>query len=432
MLAWIVAATIAGAGAGPAAAGWDEDYSLMSNGSYVLSVVALESGTGVAVGMVDLGGSQKSFVSLSSTPGSWNQVYEESSGLIMDAWFEDASTGFIGGLAMASLLDMGAFIRKTTDGGHTFTDVVIPESSGLLEADLVTDLYFTPGGTGFALTGSGAVWRSDDAGSSWVETPMPTSGPTWADVHFADASSGFLVGAVPADDGGDDDWASDGDRGSPSQGTVLRTDDGGASWQVAVSGLAVDLTGVVALPGGRGIVVGYDAGGARAYHTADGGQTLEPATLPTDGEGRGVDYLSAVTAPCGNQAWAVGAIYTDESGETGISAILFSSDGGRTWALDPWPQDFVDGMLDMRQYHTLFDVDFAGPDLGLAGGTEVSVLRYTGEGLECSDLAEDPAGGGDGGGGCSCGEEGETTAARSAVLPALALGALAALRIRRR
>lgn len=416
----------------PAQAGWDEDYSLMSSGSYVLSVVALEGGTGIATGFMDMGSSQSGFVSVSTSPGAWTPVFQGDSAMIMDAWFDDASTGFIAGMEMASLLDVGAFIKRTTDGGYTFTDVTIPEGGGLMDADIVMDIYFSPGGTGWALMGSGAVWRSDDGGMSWTETAMPTTGPIWSDVHFADADSGFIVGAIPAvDEGGDDDW----DRGSPSQGTVLRTADGGASWQVVASGMAVDLTGGFFFSATRGIVVGYDEGGARIYHTSDGGQTLEPASLPTDAEGRGVDYLSAVSAPCGNQAWAVGAIHTDETGETGVTAILFSDDGGHSWSLDPWPQDFADGMFDMTQYHTLFALDFGGADFGLAGGTEVSVLRYTGEGMECTDLAEDPLGDDDGGaGGCNCGsdEDDGATASRAHALPALALAALAALRIRRR
>lgn len=423
-----VAAVLLSAAAGGAAAGeWAEETSVFSNTSAVLAVDVVDGSHEYAVGMMDTG-SSVGVVLQSSGSGSWSQVFQQNDTLIACVAFTDATTGFIGGLSMSGF-NIQPFIKKTTSGGSSWTDTTIPGGWG----DLVTDIAFAPGGDGFALLGSGVLLRSTDGGDSWSEVSLPVDGPAWNAVTFVDADTGWIVGAVAGEEEGDDDtWKDDG-RGPPSQGTVLRTTDGGASWTAVTEGLAVDLQDAVLLTASRGIVVGYDEGGAVAYTTEDGGETLEPASLPTDGEGRGVDFLHGVSAPCGNQIWAVGAICTTTSCETGLTAILFSEDGGRSWSLDPWPQAFAESQWDLWQYHTLMDVDFAGPDRGIAGGTELSVLGYTGSGMECTPPEQDPLGDDDGGpAACDCEDDSETARRGTATSAALALAGLAALGLRLR
>ena len=386
----------------PATAGaeWGEQTSIMSNTSLVMRLSAVDETHAFAAGSMDLSGSQYGVV-LSTTDGaSWTQVYQGSNALIGGLWFESASSGYIGGLTIdGSTFQMAPFIQRTSDGGTSFTPCEVPSSGAYFDEAMVMDIVFTSAGTGWAVVATGALWRSDDGGTTWIEASVPVEGATVASAHFLDDERGWLIGHT----GG-------GDGGGPPSGMVLRTTDGGDSWQASITDVAAQLSAAHFFNGDHGIVVGSEQHEGRIYTTADGGETLQQVALPTDAEGRTPNLISDVTAPCANQAWAVGAIYTDASGETGISSILFSEDGGQTWSLDPWPQEVAESMWDLWQYHTLMTVAFAGPDTGWTGGSELSVVGYDGNGMDCIPPEDAPfLGGGDedGEGGCDCDVRGE-------------------------
>ena len=100
----------------------------------------------------------------------------------------------------------------------------------------------------FAVGERGHILHSDDDGRSWVQSPAPASASLTA-VYFADDKRGWAVGHVE---------------------TILRTEDGGASWQLAhfEPDNPQPLLDVVFTDASRGIAVG--AYGV-IYVTADGG-----------------------------------------------------------------------------------------------------------------------------------------------------------------
>lgn len=114
----------------------------------------------------------------------------------------------------------------------------------------------------FAVGERGHILYSDDAGKTWIQSPVPASATLTA-VHFADKKHGWAVGHVEA---------------------ILATSDGGESWRLThfEPGNPQPLLDVAFADAARGVAVG--AYGVM-YVTADGGSVwsqvpFEPDALP--------------------------------------------------------------------------------------------------------------------------------------------------------
>lgn len=114
----------------------------------------------------------------------------------------------------------------------------------------------------FAVGERGHILHSDDAGKTWVQSPVPASATLTA-VYFADDKHGWAVGHVEA---------------------ILATSDGGESWRLThfEPGNPQPLLDVAFADTARGVAVG--AYGV-VYVTADGGSVwsqvpFEPEALP--------------------------------------------------------------------------------------------------------------------------------------------------------
>jgi photosystem II stability/assembly factor-like uncharacterized protein len=101
-------------------------------------------------------------------------------------------------------------IVLSRDGGKTWRKVARPSKRlRIQDIDLVTQ------STAFLLDQDGRLWRTQDSGKSWVERPA-TGTEVGYDISFADTRNGFLS----VTEFGDDD-----------HGFVLRTGDGGKTWE---------------------------------------------------------------------------------------------------------------------------------------------------------------------------------------------------------
>lgn len=107
-----------------------------------------------------------------------------------------------------------------------------------------------------------------------------------------------------------------------SGGTVLRTVDGGASWQrlVVPGAESLDLRSVVAFSADVALVANAGAP-ARIFRTEDGGRTWRMVHEDTRPE----IFLDALVSHDGVECWSVG----DPIG--GAFVLLHSGDGGRSW-----------------------------------------------------------------------------------------------------
>ena len=174
---------------------------------------------------------------------------------------------------------------------------------------------------GWALQGNRLLWTAD-TGQSWQEvTPAGTSSLEILAAHFADARSGWLVSRAMLPDGQD-------------ALSILRTVDGGASWEISALPEASRKPGIPASAAYLDFVdqqVGFlavklQSGSSfslgRLYFTQDGGRTWEERSLPLGEAVRFTDSLHGWVSggPDGEQRYA-------------------TSDGGLTW------QPLVDGLL---------------------------------------------------------------------------------------
>jgi len=138
------------------------------------------------------------------------------------------------------------------------------------------------------------------------QNPLP-QGNSLSDIAFFDANTGVAVG---------------------SYGTILRTTDGGVTWEVRSSGMTTNLYAVATTDGGIGVAVGESG---IILQTTDGGATwasrssgvvvrLSDVAFAAAREGIGSDTFAN-----GPIAIAVGW-YRDHSG-----VVLRSTDGGQSW-----------------------------------------------------------------------------------------------------
>ncbi|MEM1321100.1 MAG: YCF48-related protein [Bacteroidota bacterium] len=132
--------------------------------------------------------------------------------------FANEDVGYVGSL-------MGSFggppsnarIFKTEDGGASWTDLtaaISPEPIGICGLSVVDEQ--TVYGCG-AFYGPARVYKSLDGGASWTTIDLSGLATNVVDLHFFTADFGFVIGAGTTPTSG---------------GVILRTEDGGANWEV--------------------------------------------------------------------------------------------------------------------------------------------------------------------------------------------------------
>ena len=181
-------------------------------------------------------------------------------------------------------------LRRTDDGGRNWVDCALPEQGVFSLAVSAAD------GAVFAGTEPSRLFRSDDRGERWRELDglleLP-SRPTWSfpprpwtshvrwiapSPHHADL---ILVGI--------------------ELGGLMRSTDGGASWQDHRPGAQRDVHSLAWHPRVRGRA--YEAGGGGAAFSEDAGESWQPAD---DGRDRNYTWSVAVD-PDDPELWYISA-----------------------------------------------------------------------------------------------------------------------------
>jgi photosystem II stability/assembly factor-like uncharacterized protein len=207
-------------------------------------------------------------------------------------------------------------VRRSDDGGRTWVDCALPESGVFSLAISAAD------GAVYAGTEPSRLFRSDDDGASWRELEalleLP-SRPTWSfpprpwtshvrwiapSPHEADL---LLVGI--------------------ELGGLMRSSDGGASWQDHRPGAQRDVHSLAWHP--RLLGRAYEAGGGGAAFSNDAGESWQPAD-----EGRDRHYTWSVAVdPDDPDLWYVSASTGPYAahGRGDPQAFIYRRQAGEHW-----------------------------------------------------------------------------------------------------
>jgi photosystem II stability/assembly factor-like uncharacterized protein len=301
--------------------------------------------------------------------GGWQSTQHAPAGTALSAIFFVEKRGWVGG-------DNG-FISATDDAGKTWTT----QASGAKDA--INDIFFLDKNEGYFLAGAG-IYATGDGGKTWAHryTCKPESfNATAAElytVRFVNKKRGWALGSLSVKE---DDEAE-----KVVDSLLLRTEDGGATWQrwrvpVTEELIHFELSGDkrLWLVGANGTVIYTDSNGeswqiqrtntqATLYHvdfrnekigfvvgqkgallrTLDSGETWIPVMLPVQ------NTLLSVAIVNEDEIWA--------AGRGGV--ILRTTDGGVTWT----PQN-------SRTRNNLYALVF-DKKMGWAVGADGIVLQY--------------------------------------------------------
>ncbi len=196
-----------------------------------------------------------------------------------------------------SPMEGGAAAWKTTDGGKTWSRVVLGGGGGAVfevHRDAVYELS------------QGRVFRSTDAAAHWTELGRVTASSShlWALTLAVDPSSPDLI------------FVGLGYQGREPDGGVMKSTDGGATW--TPSGLTGSTVYTLRFaPDETGAL--YAAGSSGLHRTTDGGRTwtaVGPGGVPAR-------HMTVAIDPRDP-----GRIFVGTSGSRGI---YLTTDGGATW-----------------------------------------------------------------------------------------------------
>jgi photosystem II stability/assembly factor-like uncharacterized protein len=143
------------------------------------------------------------------------------------------------------------------------------------------DVQFVGSKDGYAVGDHGVVWRTSDAGASWQFVSTPTRG-SLRSVALLTNQVAWIAGV---------EWVP---YARVPVGVLLRTTDGGRTWQPLGDGRLPALEYVRFFDLDEGVVVGRSspAGPAGVWRTADGGKTWQPVSGPTTQGWRSARFLA--------------------------------------------------------------------------------------------------------------------------------------------
>ncbi len=249
----------------------------------------------------------------------------------------------------------GGTYLKTTNGGAHWTAAQVPgaESLDFRDVHAVDErmAYLLSAGTG----DKARIYKTTDGGAHWtLQLTNPDAQGFFDALAFWDAARGIAIGD-PVD----------------GRFAVFTTDDGGAHWQRRQGPEALPGEGAFAASGTCLIARGardawIGTGGARVFHSADGGLAWHVSSTPMrhDKPSAGIFSLAFSDARHGV---AVGGDYAKDQENRGNIAV--TSDGGRTWSEPPsHPAGFRSAVAWVPDRKLWIAVGTSGSDLSRDGG----------------------------------------------------------------
>jgi len=260
----------------------------------------------------------------------------------------------------------GTFV-VTTDGGETWKASTVP---GAADLDFRGIHAFDPKTVILMSAGSGEksrLYKTTDGGATWkLLYTNPDPAGFFDAIAFWDAKHGILLG-------------------DPVHGhfVILTTDDGGQTWEDrkapriwerSAMPLALLGEGAFAASNSSLVVLGANEawfgtggrGGARVFHTLDGGKTwtIGATTIKSENENAGI-FSMGFSDPL--HGIAVGGDHTQPQSKT--NTISVTSDGGKKWS-SPFstPNGYRSGVLYLPDQKLWIAVGTNGSDVSPDGG----------------------------------------------------------------
>jgi len=250
-------------------------------------------------------------------------------------------------------LTPGYVLWQTNDGGMTLQNITDRVGLG---ADLgICGLWVVNENVVYGVGryyGPARLYMTKDGGLTWTVRNMSEYAGRLVDVHFFDELNGFIVGGSN-------------ETGSLSRAVVLRTRDGGQSWEVAYTSSTTGEWGwKISFPSrsiGYVSIERFPTGAARFLKTTDGGETWKEGIIPGSRPLQGIGFVTPW------QGWASGRGTTSRT-----------YDGGVTWQDDDTDLDRLVNRFRMF-----------GDTLGYAVGDRV--YKYTGKTQVQTETVEAPS-----------------------------------------
>lgn len=218
---------------------------------------------------------------------------------LFTAWFFDVNTGLVGGSTSDDF--GGGKIKRTTDGGQTFSPIDLGNSPGFSR---VNGFYFLNSNTGY-LCGNSSVnaMKTTNGGLNWTLLPnLPNNGYGYNCVYAKDQNNIFL--GVNYDGG---------------SRIIVQTTNGGTTWNqnILPGTTAIEVKDIKFQNANTGFVAGNSTYFA---YTTNGGTNWTQAVFPNNQEG--LFSLKII----GSTVYALGATnsyyYTSNLGVTWDSVVV--------------------------------------------------------------------------------------------------------------
>ena len=349
--------------AGAAHAGWERSHNGIGQDAGYFGISAPDAMSAYAVGVQDTGtGSTEAVIMVTHDGGgTWNAHRPSPSPIAfyVSVFAPTAQKAYAGAMGT---------VWVTSTGGASWNP----------SGDAGMNPIYGLGGHGEALVLAGAadgrILRSDSGGASWAEVTNPLGSEGIRGFAFIDSMNGW--GRA----GGQDE-----DTGVYSGGGLIRTTDGGLSWEALFSGEARAIAAVSFISENVGWLVSNSATSRTVEKTTDGGVTWTPLALPSFTMG-GIEQVWDVDLFDACEGWLIASTGTEQV----TSGFFYTTDGGSSWTEIDMAWTAIDSPLPIPVRGNPIVSDFADRTSGFCGGFFEFLGTYSADAPEPDCSVPDP------------------------------------------
>ncbi|KAA3616691.1 MAG: T9SS C-terminal target domain-containing protein [Calditrichaeota bacterium] len=355
---------------------WETDHQTGTVGpAYIWDMFFLDDSLGWIVGEYD----EASVYSLSkTTDGGKNWLNYAKIPHARSVAFTDANTGWMTGEGpIYKTMDGGLNWDKVYNYGYALQEIevnseaiwVVGHQAVILKSDIngsdwqnqgnihvnYRAVQFIDENTGWAAgnvgVSAGAILKTDDGGISWQPQTI-SEWPAFYGMQFLNVNTGYAVGGAYDQEAGQEN------------NIILKTIDGGENWFPLAPGVSARFSDLSFVNENLGWVVGSDYNGRAILKTEDGGENWEQQYF----SGISPNSLTAVHFADENTGYITGF-----GGSSPFYTILNTKNGGDTWTA--W---YKNSEINLRDVHFFDNVH--GYVVGAGSGVEKSFLMSTNSG----------------------------------------------------